>query len=257
MRNAVPCEGDKLWRAALAVALAMLLSVRGYRKRSLNASGAALALVVGFVSFYASIRFGLTLIAFFLSSSRATKVGAERKKRLEEDHQVGGNRNWVQVLANGGIGTCLAAAFWLRTKQSCMHPEVGVDFSARPVEAWLQAAYLCQYACCNADTWASELGVLSSAPPILVTRPWRRVPAGTNGGITWTGTLASVAGGLMIGVVFWGAGAALAPSAADNLRAPPQWPLILLGAVAGGVGSLIDSVLGATLQCASNTPRTP
>ena len=30
--------------------------------------------------------------------------------------------------------------------------------------------------------------------------------------------------------------------------APAQWPLIVVGGVAGGVGSLLDSLLGAPLQ---------
>lgn len=232
-------------RLLLAVALALAMSLYGYRKRSLNRSGALLALVVGFVSCAASNTFGLTLIAFFLGSSRVTKIGAKKKRKIEDGHQEGGNRNWVQVLANGGGGTAVAAVYWLRTRQLGLSPESAVDFAAHPVEALLQAAYLCHYACCNADTWASELGVLSSASPILVTRPWQSVPPGTNGGITTVGTLASLLGGLLIGLVYWGLNAALAPAAAGM---PPQWPLLLLGGGAGVLGSFVDSLLGATLQ---------
>lgn len=32
------------------------------------------------------------------------------------------------------------------------------------------------------------------------------------------------------------------------LKSPAQWPLILIGGFAGFFGSLIDSILGATLQ---------
>lgn len=234
---------------AFALGLATAMSVRGYRKRSLSADGAALAFVVGVVSCAASVRFGLTLIAFFLGSSRVTKIGAERKKKIEDGHQVGGNRNWVQVAANGGLGTLLAAVYWWRTRRAGLHPEAPLAFAAAPAESLLQAAYLCHYAACNADTWASELGVLAVAPPRLATRPWRQVPPGTNGGVTAAGTAASVAGGLLIGLVFVGVGAAMAPAAAaGGPPHPPQWPLLLLSAAAGGAGSLIDSILGATLQ---------
>ena len=130
------------------------------------------------------------------------------------------------------------------------HPELPLDFGVWPLESWLQAAYMCHYAACNADTWASELGVLSVSAPILITRPWLTVPAGTNGGVTWAGTLASLAGGLLIGLVFWLLGVGLQPSEIDRHAGslPAQWPLILLGAAAGVVGSTIDSLLGATLQ---------
>ena len=238
---------SEIMRLLLAALLATAMSRHGYRKRSLNASGAALALVVGFVSCASSLSFGLTLIIFFLSSSRITKVGAKKKRRIEDGHQEGGMRNWVQVLANGGLGTCLAGAFWLSTRRADLPPELPLDFAARPTESWLQAAYLCHYACCNADTWASELGVLSSSLPILVTRPWERVPAGTNGGITTAGTAASLAGGLLMGAVFWGLNVAFQPASLAS-DAPPQWPLLVLGGGAGVVGSLIDSLLGATLQ---------
>jgi len=236
------------WRVGLALFLALALSVRGYRRKSLNASGAALALVVGFISCVASVRFGLTLIVFFLGSSKVTRVGAEKKKKIEDGHQVGGNRNWVQVAANGGFGTVIAFLYWSRWLALGLPPEMPLDYGRRPVETWLQVAYMCHYAACNADTWASELGVLSTSEPRLLIKPWQVVPAGTNGGVTTMGTAASAAGGLVIGLTFWILGAVFRPPVKLVPDAPPQWPLIVLGAAAGVAGSLIDSLLGATLQ---------
>jgi len=65
------------------------MSIYGYRKKSLNKSGAITAFFVGLICFTASIRFGVVLIAFFLSSSRITKVGNKRKKQIEDGHQEG------------------------------------------------------------------------------------------------------------------------------------------------------------------------
>jgi len=231
-----------------ALALATLMCVRGYRKGSLSASGAALAFVVGLISCTASVRFGLTLITFFVASSKATRIGAARKRKLEDGHQEGGNRNWVQVAANGGLGTALAACFLWSTRQQGAAPEQPLCFGAQPWCTLLQAAYMCHYACCNADTWASEFGVLSRHRPRLVTSG-ASVPPGTNGGVSVVGTGASVAGGLLIGLVFWVLGAALQPAAAAAASPlPPQWPLVPLGAAAGFLGSMADSLLGATLQ---------
>ena len=62
---------------------------------------------------------------------------------------------------------------------------------------------------------------------------------GTNGGVTLLGLAASMAGGLMVGCVYMAGGA---------LVARPQWRLIPLGVAAGLLGSLLDSMLGATVQ---------
>lgn len=35
---------------------------------------------------------------------------------------------------------------------------------------------------------------------------------------------------------------------ASLLASPPQWPLIFAGGIAGLIGSVVDSLLGATLQ---------
>lgn len=82
-------------------------------------------------------------------------------------------------------------------------------------------------------------------------RPVRR---GTNGGVTPLGFAASAGGGLLVGLAFWGA-ALISPTFAGtsgtlafHSAGLQQWRLIPLGAFMGLVGSLVDSLLGATLQ---------
>lgn len=80
---------------------------------------------------------------------------------------------------------------------------------------------------------------------------WRPVPPGTNGGVTCLGTLASVAGGTLVGVTYFVVGLVVLPRGA-------AWPpggfwtgeglVLILGPAAGFFGSLVDSLLGATVQ---------
>jgi uncharacterized membrane protein len=113
----------------------------------------------------------------------------------------------------------------------------------------------------NADTWATELGVLSPAPPRLITNG-AVVERGTSGGVSLTGTLAALAAATLIG-----AAAALFPTGTlPSFAAPSSNPLglLLTVAAAGVIGSLVDSLLGATVQaiyvcpqCQKETERHP
>lgn len=75
--------------------------VYGYKKRSVNRSGAIFGIIVALLLTYASPIYLLALAAFFFSSSKATKYRQDIKKKIEKDFKVGGQRNWVQVLCNG------------------------------------------------------------------------------------------------------------------------------------------------------------
>jgi uncharacterized protein (TIGR00297 family) len=110
-----------------------------------------------------------------------------------------------------------------------------------PFESKLACAIVSHYATCLADTLASELGILSRHEPVLVTRPWRKVPAGTNGGVTILGFLWSGLGGVLISLV------TIAMDIVAGLQIHFLF-IILFGFTCGLLGSLLDSILGATIQ---------
>lgn len=80
---------------------------------------------------------------------------------------------------------------------------------------------------------------IQSAPVSILT--WKRVAPGVNGGVSILGLVASLAGGLMISFTAC-LSSNLILDTNDALR------MIAAGAFSGLVGSLIDSLLGATLQ---------
>ncbi|KIY68167.1 DUF92-domain-containing protein [Cylindrobasidium torrendii FP15055 ss-10] len=218
--------------------LATLLAVHGLRKKSLSPSGAATAFIVGTCMFAGATRvFGVTLIVFYLLGSRATKYGAQRKQKLEEGEAEGYRSGW-QVLSNSA--SALACAIAWNYLYFGQRPVCLVD----PANAWsrkLVYGALGHFACCLGDTLASELGILSTSKPRLVTT-WRPVPPGTNGGMSTGGTLASIIGGLIIGATA-SIVAALEGCGWDVFPGMMVW-----GAVGGGAGSFVDSLLGATIQ---------
>ncbi|EKX47646.1 hypothetical protein GUITHDRAFT_106634 [Guillardia theta CCMP2712] len=226
---------------ATTLVLPSLVILAAYARRSLDVSGAVAGWFVGATCSMAGGKFSTTLIAFFVTSSLLTKMGAKSKKAIDADYKDGGQRNWVQVLSNGLGGTiaclCIVA--------SRNYPD---NFrSIRDPEVMFEVAFLSHFACCCGDTWASETGTAFSGPlseSFLLTS-LRRVPRGTNGGISVIGTLASLLGGCFVGLVF-----ALCGS---SLTLPST---IIVGAAAGLGGSLLDSLLGATLQYSgiSNSP---
>lgn len=87
----------------------------------------------------------------------------------------GGQRNWVQVLCNGGVPTELALLYMIEAGPG----EIPIDFGKQYSASWMCLSLLGALACSTGDTWASEVGpVLSKSTPRLITT-WRDVPTGT------------------------------------------------------------------------------
>lgn len=204
----------------------------------LTASGASMAWLVGTATLAAGGPVpALAIIAFFATSTLLTRVGTRRKAALVAIYAKGGRRDWGQVLANGGLTTVLAVALGL---------------APLPWRPWLLYAAIGALAAATADTWATEVGGLHPAPRLITTG--RRVPPGTSGAISPWGLAASLGGGALLGACV--AALSLLPWPVWN-PVPPMdvLPLTVWAALAGGVGSIADSFLGATVQAMYRCPR--
>ncbi|MEJ2757919.1 MAG: DUF92 domain-containing protein [Anaerolineales bacterium] len=204
----------------LGLGIAVAIGLTGWLVKALSVSGLAAAIVTGTIIFgLGGLPWAALMVAFFISSSLLSRLFAGRKQTLAEKFEKGGRRDWGQVFANGAVGAFLAVVVLLL-----------------PGESWPWLAFAGAMAAVNADTWATELGVLSSKQPRLITNG-KAVPVGTSGGITLMGTLSTLAGGAFIALAGW----VFAASSRS-------WGFIAAVSLGGLVGSLVDSLLGATIQ---------
>lgn len=164
------------------------------------------------------------LLAFFLTSSLLTKWRHEKKALIEEGYAKTGRRDFGQVMANGGIAAilCLLDLFW-------------------PQQFWY-FAFIGIMSSVTADTWATEIGSLSKTPPRSILTGKKVVP-GTSGGVSPSGLMASLLGGCFIGGV-----AGIFSTVGTSSMLVQFWKLLLAGGISGLIGSLADSLLGATWQ---------
>jgi uncharacterized protein (TIGR00297 family) len=216
------------------------IAIIAWRLGSLTSSGAwAAALTGGLIFGLGGLPWAALLLTFFITSSGLSRTFRNQKKLVSEKFSKGSRRDWGQVLANGGLGTALVILTALKVSESGF-------------EGWSWIAYTGAMAAVNADTWATELGILNPTRPRLITTR-EKVEPGTSGAVSLYGTLASLAGSALIGLV-----------AAAFLRPGGAISIVLTATTGGVVGSLFDSLLGATIQaiyycplCHKETERHP
>ncbi|MBN1431095.1 MAG: DUF92 domain-containing protein [Anaerolineae bacterium] len=221
---------------AIGLIFSSLIGLLAHRRRSLSGSGVVGAVIVGTAIFgFGGWAWGLTLITFFVTSSLLSHYKALIKEKLAEKFDKGHQRDLGQVLANGGAGAIIAGIYAIQPN---------------PL---LLAAFAGAMATVNADTWATELGVLAKKPPRLITTG-REVEVGTSGAVSLLGMLASMGGSLVIGVALAGF-LALESTFVGGRYIVPLLPLVGAALVGGLTGSLFDSLLGATVQAIYHCPN--
>jgi uncharacterized protein (TIGR00297 family) len=195
----------------------IFISALAYRLHSLSKSGAFAAIIVG-MSIYVGVEMeGLILLGiFFGTSSLLSFYKSHQKKSIEEKLEKGSQRDWVQVLANGGIAAICSIFFFFTDDL-----------------LWL-IAFLTSIASATGDTWSSEIGPLSKRPPRSV-RHFKVVEPGTSGAISVLGTITAIIGVLLITV----SGLLLLP-----ITIKMAWIIFTFGILGNG----IDTFLGAFYQ---------
>ncbi|HID40296.1 MAG TPA: DUF92 domain-containing protein, partial [Calditrichaeota bacterium] len=214
---------------AIGIILSGLISVIAFKRNSLSQSGLFGAMLIGTTVFgFGGLSWGALLFSFFILSTLFSHYKAKAKEGLAEKFEKGHQRDLGQTLANGGIGALLAVLYF---------------FYPQP---FVLSAFAGAMATVNADTWATELGVLAKHPPRLITS-WKKVEVGTSGGISVQGTMATVAGASSIGLLF---------ALFLIVDGSPNAYQFIFPAIAGGAaGSIFDSFLGATVQVIYYSPR--
>ena len=148
------------------------------------------------------------LIALFVLTFAATRFG-RTKKELKKLAERRGGRRASQIVANLGVAGLCASAGW----------------HAGCIAALAEAA---------ADTVSSEIGQAIGGRAWMITT-WKRVAAGTDGGVSAAGTVAGVLAASVVVGVGGIHGALQAPQA-----------LLVFAAACAGLG--VDSLLGATVE---------
>ncbi len=204
----------------LGVLLNLALGILARRAGTVDRSGMHAGFAVGLVTYVCAGWRGFSiLLTFFVLGSGATFVGYRRKARAGIAQSKKGARSARHALANCGVGVYLAFL---------------VCASATP--SMFATALVCAYATAAFDTVSSEVGQAYGGRPVLITT-LRPVPAGTNGAVSWLGTLAGVLAAAVLGGL----------AEVTGLIGTGLPPLaIVMGAAF--VGSTADSLLGATLE---------
>jgi uncharacterized protein (TIGR00297 family) len=202
--------------ALVAIAVTTAFAGGAWLLRGVTTGGAIAGFAVALAIFAAAGPGAFAvLIAVFAVAWLTTRLGYRKKQALGTAENSHG-RSASQVLANLAAGALFAVA---------------ARVTGQPVFLLAAIAALAEAA---ADTAASECGEALSDRAYLITS-FRAVPAGTDGGISLPGTLAALVA----------AGSVAMIAAAAGVLAWAVTPFIT---AAGFAGTVIDSLLGATLE---------
>jgi uncharacterized protein (TIGR00297 family) len=209
----------------LALFVALPIAALAFAAGALTPAGAVAATLIGALCLVAGWGWAALLILYFVVAVAFSNLGADTKAgRTGSVVAKTGGRDAVQVLANGGVFALAAFASTHATTTSA---------------ALLAAAAAGALAAAAADTLATEVGTLAGGEPLSMTQ-WRTVPAGTSGGVTVAGSLAMIAGALLVAF------------AALGMRLTPHVAAVALGGIGGAIA---DSLLGALVQERRRCPR--
>ncbi len=205
----------------------LILGLVSLKVGIVNHSGLIAGFLVGIPIIIApkdGLKWFILVLAFHIVAAQFTKYKYEVKRRKGTAQEKGGARGWRNVIANGATAVLMAlcSGIW-----------------RSPI---FLAGFIGAVATSTSDTLATEIGLLNSKSPRLITHLNKKVPPGTSGGISILGELATIFGSLLIGLLAWLIGFD------GHLLDWSSIMLIFIALIAGFTGSTFDSFLGALFQ---------
>lgn len=208
-------EGGDTTRFLIAIGCSFIFVLAAYILKWLTIDGANSAILFGIIALgFGGITGAVILLAFFVSSSLISKDIFDEQGL----YKVSFRRNGVQVWSNG-FWFALWIIVWFVSEQA----------------VFLIAA-ISSMAFSTADTWASEIGSERFKARTHMIHTFKKVEPGTDGGVSVPGTIATVFGAFFIAGLFW------------VMNKNFGFTALFIVAIAGFLGSLADSLIGATVQ---------
>jgi len=190
--------------------LPLFIIVISIEKKSLNFPGAISALLLAYIILLTqNINWFIVLFLFFLVGTAGTKFKEKKKRKMKIVQKIRSSKN---VISNGGIAMLMA----ILGGPAGLYGFIGALATA------------------TADTTSSEIGVLSKEKPRMITT-FKKTVRGRNGAVTLFGTIVGAIAALVIGI-------------AGYLLIENSVRVILVALIAGVLGNLIDSIVGAVLE---------
>jgi uncharacterized protein (TIGR00297 family) len=203
----------------IGIFLASLVCVAAFIINWLTVDGAISAAIFGSLAYgLGGLAGAAVVLAFFISGSLVSDRIISKEGFLEKKFR----RNAKQVWANG---------FWFSLW-------ILVWFLSG-TEAFMIAA-VTSISASSADTWATEIGDKRLKGKARLLTTWEKVPSGTDGGVSFWGTIAAFLGAVFITVIFW------------IFSLQPGLPSLLVISLVGFSGCIVDSYLGARFQNQEN-----
>lgn len=207
------------YQVIIAITAAMLFSFIVFLLKWLTLDGAMAASVFGGISFGLG-GWGIAglILLFFVTSTLLTSNSIVVIKATAQAFAERKRRDGIQVWANG-FWVALWVMIWF-----IFHNDLFLLAAAGAIST------------ATADTWATEMGSYKFGGNTYLVTNFKRVKAGTEGGVSLQGTFAALMGSLMI------AGASII------FLSIPWYVALLVVFLPGFLGCMVDSYFGATFQ---------
>ncbi|HOI71706.1 MAG TPA: TIGR00297 family protein [Methanobacterium sp.] len=191
------------------VVMLVVIGIMVYAKKAIDLLGTAFMVIMGVIIIFApnaGVNWLFLIIIFLLLGLVFTKY----KHQYKKDIKIYEGTRTIRNVVSNGIVPFIMAAFGN------------------------YGGFIGSIATATADTMASEVGVTTT--PRLITT-FKKVPPGTDGGVSIPGTAAGIIGAGIIGISAYILG--IFPDPVKTLE---------IAVISGTIGCFVDSILGAVLE---------